>query len=320
MLCAAGQVLAESDQLGRCLDTRLTDNQRVAACTDYAENQHNPAEDRSDALAARGWVNLNAGQFDAARGDFYAAGRFDGNKAKVNANLGLGALAWEFDSFALARQSASDVLAIESRHAEALYLRGAAAGALQDFSAGLADADALVADYPKDPLGPELKGFLYQRRAAETGVAADSALALREYGRAMSLSNSPAPRLLRRFAWLLATAPKDLRDGRKALDYAQQALDAAVSVIKVPKQLAVYHHTLAIALAANGRTAEAEREFEAVMEHFPGARSRFQKALAQAGYLNKAGSATLYELIGSILACLEDACGALAAPLVYKTL
>lgn len=353
-LMACGPTLAQQALLERCADNASAYDLRRAACSDYASDDNNPVEARSLALAllafaavdagknadaylnadlalklfphnwmamaARGWSHMGLGRFEEARGDFYDAGRYDSERARLQSNLGLSALAWEFDSFVLTRQLASDVLKVDPGHGHALYLSGAAAAALGDFEAGFADANALIAAHPDSPDGYELKGLVHHSRALRDGHVGDYKLALTEYEQAESRSKQATAGLLRRHAWLLATGPTAVGNPQKALDLARRAMDKAKRGTGVPKHLALFHHTLAVALAVNGAVREAEIEFEAVMENFPGARSRIQKALAGAGYLTKGTSATLYELLGAIHACLNASCNALNVPLVYKTL
>ena len=86
-----------------------------------------------------------------------------------------------------------------------------------------------------------------------------------------------------------------LRSALLALRNPERALEMAERMMKqvggVDRHLAAAHHTLAVAMAASGKVREAEIEFEKVIEVFPSARSRLQKALAGAGYLKKTPSA-----------------------------
>lgn len=343
-------VSADPALLSLCTDAGLSYEDRVQACADYADKEGsnealsiafalkavaaNEANlpglaivDASRALelqphnwlamAARGWAFLDVGRFDEARSDFYDAGRYDSEKARQESNLGLSALAWEFESFALTRQLADDVIETDPTHVHALYLRGAAAGALGEFDSAIKDAITLIEGNPTDPTGYELKGLLHHNRALRDGGESDYAAALEAYEKAMDVSNEPTASLLRRQSWIFATGPAGIRNPERALELAQRMMKQMGGV---DRHLAVAHHTLAVAMAANGRVRDAEIEFDKVIEVFPSARSRLQKVLAGAGYLKQTPSATLYELIGAIHACLEAGCDALNVPLIYKTL
>lgn len=300
---------AQSDLPDRCADAGLSHDAPAAACSD-----------KWLAISVRGWAEMAAGLFNAARSDFYKVGRFESEAAKIESSLGLGALAWEFESFALARQLASDVLEMNPVHAQALHLHGVASGAIGDFETAMADAGKLIALAPNDPVGHALMGLLYHNRAVQFGADDDFEAALTSYENALGLGGKPNAGLLRRYSWLLSTGPDEIRDTELALVIAQQAFKEQARVSTVPRHAALFHHTLAVALASNGRTREAEIQLEAAIERFPGARSRFQKALKGAGFLDKETAATLYELLGAIHACLEVKCGALNVPLIYKTL
>ena len=271
------------------------------------------------AMAARGWGYMAVADYDRARSDFYQAGRYDSPNARMQSNLGLSAMAWEFESFALTRQLATDVLKTDPKHPNALYLRASAAVAMQEFDDAFADAEALISAYPDYPVGFELKGFAFLERATHGGASIDYSSALQEFERALAVGDEPSARLLRRYAWLLVTGPTEVRNPAKGLDLMQRAMAEAERTVIVPKQMALFHHGMAVALAENGRIRDAEIELDVVLEKFPSARSRVQKALAGAGYLKQSPSATLYELIGAIHACFEASCDALSVPLIYKT-
>jgi len=344
---------ADPALLNRCADAGLSYEIRAAACSAFADHETSKerqsaafalwafAEIDSDnpglsiaradtalklyphnylAMAARGWGYLAFGNFDRARSNFYDAGRYDSENARMHSNLGLSVMAWEFDSYALTKQLAADVLDVEAHHLYALYLHGASAGALGDFDQGLKDAGTLISTYPSDPTGWELRALLHHNRAIKFDKSSDYATAILAYETALSLSEPAKVSLLRRYSWLLSTGPTGVRNSKKALALANQMMEEAGRKVRVHRQLALVHHTFAVALAANGNLREAEIEFDNVIEVFPSARSRLQKALAKAGYLKQTPSATLYELLGAIHACLETSCDALSVPLIYKTL
>lgn len=343
-------VSADPALLNRCADAGLSYEDRVQACVDYADavgsdealsiafafravaanNAGLPGvafvdADRALELqphnwlakAARGWAFLEVGRFDEARSDFYDVGRYDSDRARLESNLGLSAMAWEFDSFALTRQLADDVIETDPTHVHALYLRGAATGALGEFDTAMKDAVTLIEAHPTDPTGYVLKGLLHHNRALRDEGESDYAAALQAYEKAMGVGNEPTASLLRRYSWLLATGPDDIRNPGRALELAERMMK---QVGGVDRHVAAAHHTLAVALAVNGKLRDAEIEFDKVIEVFPSARSRLQKALAKAGYLKQTPSATLYELLGAIHACLKASCDALSVPLIYKTL
>ncbi len=307
--------------MNRCADAGLSYEARVQACAEYAEQDGSEngrsiffalkavaakdagltglaIVDANRALelqphnwlakATRGWVFLEVGRFDEARSDFYDIGRYDSEKARLESNLGLSAMAWEFESFALTRQLADDVIETDPTHVFALYLRGAATGALGEFDTAMKDAVTLIEAHPTDPTGYELKGLLHHNRAFNEGGKREYAAALQAYEKAMGVSNEPTASLLRRYSWLFATGPDEIRNPERALEMAERMMK---QVGGVDRHLAAAHHTLAVAMAASGKVREAEIEFEKVIEVFPSARSRLQKALAGAGYLKKTPSA-----------------------------
>jgi tetratricopeptide (TPR) repeat protein len=197
-----------------------------------------------------GYLCIDAGQLDKAISHFEAAARIRRGKTKKHYNVGSALVEMNLAD-ALAKKGESDeamvhyqqAIRLEPNYADAYYNRGNVLLARGQIDDAIADWEKTLQLQPNDAdahtcLGNALlrKGSLHE--------------AIDHYETALVLAPED-PHSRNNLAWILATSSDaKIRDGGKAVDFAQQAV--AISGGKEPQFL----RTLAAAYAESGRFSE----------------------------------------------------------------
>ena len=197
-----------------------------------------------------GYLYADSGQGDKAVSHFEAAAKI--RQAKTNKHYNVGSAFVEMNlADALARKGESDeamvhyqqAIALEPNYADAYYNRGSLLLAKGQIDDAIADWERTLQLQPNDADAHTCLGNALLRKGSLNEAIA-------HYQTALALAPDD-PHSRNNFAWILATSSDDkLRDGAKAVEFAQQAV--AISGGRDPQ----FARTLAAAYAESGRFPE----------------------------------------------------------------
>jgi tetratricopeptide (TPR) repeat protein len=239
-----------------------------AAC--IRENPKNVA-----AYVNRGIAYYGTVDFDKAIADYTEAIRLDPKFATAYVYRGL--VYWQKQDYDKAIADYSDAIRLDPKDANTYFNRGIAYSSTKDYDKAVADYTEAIRLDPKFANAYNNRGAAYlDKKAYDKAIAdysdaihLDAKFARAYYGRGVAYHDKkdyekaiadyeaairfdPKSPPYNKLAWLLATCPKDeLRDGRKAIEYARKA--GELSNWKNP----LYLGTLAAAFAESSDFKEA---------------------------------------------------------------
>jgi tetratricopeptide (TPR) repeat protein/cell division septation protein DedD len=197
--------------------------------------------DDFEALNNRGFARIYTGDYRGAIEDCSRSIAINPGSAKAYNNRGLARLfTGEFDD---AIADFNQAIAINPRYVDAYSNRGLAWSQKEDYPRAIADCTEALHLNPRAAKALYSRGFARDRQGDPGGAMRDYIQVLKVNPGYIEAFNS--------MAWIMATSPDDrLRDGRRAVAYAEKAVDNSPPDIN-------FLDTLAAAYAEAGRFDEA---------------------------------------------------------------
>jgi tetratricopeptide (TPR) repeat protein len=197
--------------------------------------------DDFEALNNRGFARIYSGDYRGAIEDCSRSIAINPGSAKAYNNRGLARLfTGEFDD---AIADFNQAITINPRYVDAYSNRGLAWSQKEDYARAIADCTEALHLNPRAAKALYSRGFARDRQGDPGG-------AMRDYIQVLKV-NPDYVEAFNSMAWIMATSPDDrLRDGRRAVAYAEKAVDNSPPDIN-------FLDTLAAAYAEAGRFDEA---------------------------------------------------------------
>ena len=193
--------------------------------------------DDFEALNNRGFARIYTGDYEGAIADCSRSLAINPGSAKAYNNRGLARLfTGQFDQ---AIEDFNQAISINPRFVDAYSYRGLAWSQKEDYPRAVADCTEALYINPRSAIALYSRGFARDRQGNPGGAMRDYIQVLKVNPSYIEAYNS--------MAWIMATSPDDrLRDGRRAVAYAEKAVDNSPPDIN-------FLDTLAAAYAEAGR-------------------------------------------------------------------
>lgn len=235
--------VATATAVGNWFEQGLADlkSKEYQAAVDKFSMAIEAVPDDFEALNNRGFARIYTGDYEGAIEDCSRSIAINPGSAKAYNNRGLARLfTGAFDE---AIVDFDQAIAINPRYVDAYSNRGLAWSQKKDYAKAIADCTEALHLNPRSAKALYSRGFARDRQGDPGGAMWDYIQVLKVNPSYIEAFNS--------MAWIMATSPDDrLRDGRRAVAYAEKAVDNSPADIN-------FIDTLAAAYAEAGRFDEA---------------------------------------------------------------